>query len=524
MADIPRLQEFATENGFGLTSPLTHAQVVTLAEHWFPEMRFYEAEKFHPISMDENFTMIDDLFGTLPNSAQQEWLVSKFVRDTDSTGVTQTFEPPIVSVPDGVVVEQSGQQSVVRPVVRVISEGASAREGLGDEAVNSDAVVTHGASFRRSDQFFGGIATLGGGAQASAGDPFAPRAKGEDGSPRITVMGSLLNLFELLKYELLAAAPDANYPPDGLRGAVEIAFSLINQIAAAQPPPLPFEVLRTFLLKLIEAEETNSQTPPAPPGWRLNRTAWNAVKRFTFLEYDFFYAFNDFNRYQEDAIFANEHEGDNEGCCMVFDRSLFNVAPDDENALLRAVPQFMMTCVHEEFQDADDFRFIDPPLSFPPELRARDVVAFTVYIAAGSHATYFTSGTHDLVDFQDHMAQIEDHLLAAIILSPIVVPLLILSLIIEHFTDTEDITSDDGIRTGPEGVVGDHPTAVANRLVVMPMSADNHIYQPENPENEQLLRLRAYAGKWGANDGIIDHSSTFRAKTGRYFRKLLSQM
>jgi hypothetical protein len=36
--------------------------------------------------------------------------------------------------------------------------------------------------------------------------------------------------------------------------------------------------------------------------------------------------------------------------------------------------------------------------------------------------------------------------------------------------------------------------------------------------------LRAYAGKWGANDGIIDHSSTFRAKTGRYFRKLLSQM
>jgi hypothetical protein len=229
---------------------------------------------------------------------------------------------------------------------------------------------------------------------------------------------------------------------------------------------------------------------------------------------------------QPDAIFANEHEGDNEGCCLVFDRSLFNVAPDDENALLRVVPQFLMTCVHEEFQDADDFRFIDPPLSFPPELRARDVVPFTVYIAAGSHATYFTSGTHDLVDFQDHMAQIEDHLLAAIILAPIVVPLLILSLIIEHFTDT-DITSDDGIRTGPAEVVGEHPAAVANRLVVMPMSADNHIYQPESPENpgnEDLLRLRAYAGKWGANDGIIDHSSTFRAKTGRYFRKLLSQM
>ena len=119
------------------------------------------------------------------------------------------------------------------------------------------------------------------------------------------------------------------------------------------------------------------------------------------------------------------------------------------------------------------------------------------------------------------MAQVEDHLLGAIVLAPIVVPLLILSLIIEHFTDTEDITSDDGIRTGPEEVVGEHPTAVGNRVVVMPMSADNNIYQPAN---EELLRLRAYAGKWGANNGIIDHSPAFQTKTARYFRKLMSKL
>lgn len=522
MANIPRLQQFADENGFGLTSPLTHESVVKLAEHWFPDMFFYEAEKFHPIAMDENFTMIDDLFGALPTSAKEEWLVSAFVRESNSTGVTQQFEPPVVLVPDGIVVEQSGQTAVAKSVVQVISAGASARDGLGAEAVDSDAVVTHGASFRRSDQFFGGFETLAGGAQASASDPFKPRAKAEDGSPRITVMGSLLNLFELLKYELLAAAPDANYPPDGLRGAVEIASSLVTPITSP-PPPLPFEDLRKFLLKLIEAEETDGETPPAPPGYRLSRTGWNAVKRFAFLEYDFFYAFNDFNRYA-DGLFTNEHEGDNEGCCLVFDRSLFNVAPNDENALLRVVPQFMMTCVHEEFQDADEFKFIDPPLSFPPDKRARDVVPFTVFIAAGSHATYFTDGTHDLVDFQDHMAKIEEHLLAAIVFAPIVIPVLILSLIIEHFTDTEDITSDDGIRTGPPDVVGDHPTAVANRLVVMPMSAENHIYGTEPEDNEDLLRLRAYPGKWGAHDGIIDHSSTFRAKTGRYFRRLLSHL
>ena len=53
--------------------------------------------------------------------------------------------------------------------------------------------------------------------------------------------------------------------------------------------------------------------------------AWNAVTRFAFLEYYFFYAYNDFERYQT-AIFDNEHEGDDEGCCLVFDRNVLNLA------------------------------------------------------------------------------------------------------------------------------------------------------------------------------------------------------
>lgn len=516
MANIPKLQEFASQNGFGLTSPLTHDQVVALAEHWFPRMFFYEKEKFHPISLEENFTMIDDLFQTLPASAQQAFLVSAITRGSGAIGVTRTFEPPVVLVPDGLVFLPGGQ-SVPRAAKRMIREGTSAREGLADPDVGSDAIVTHGASFTRSHQFFGGTATIAGGAEASPGDPFLPRARGADDRPQITVMASLLNLFELLKYELLVTTDD-DYPPDALRGAVEIAASLVVPVGA--PTPLAFATLRQFLFDMIEAHETNGPLPAPPLGWRLNRSAWNAVTRFTFLEYDFFYAFNDFNRYQ-DALFANEHEGDNEGCCLVFDRSLFTVAPNDPVALLRVIPHSMITSVHEEFQDADHFKFVDPPLSFPPELRGRDVVPFAVFIAGGSHATYLTSGSHDLVDFQDHVAQVEEHLLAAILLSPIVVPLLIISLIIEHFTDTEDITSEDGIQTGPEDVVGGQPTAVGNRLVVMPMSADNHIYQPAN---EELLRLRAYAGLWGAHNGLIDHSPVFQTKTGRYFRKLISQM
>ena len=39
--------------------------------------------------------------------------------------------------------------------------------------------------------------------------------------------------------------------------------------------------------------------------------------------------------------------------------------------------------------------------------------------------------------------------------------------------------------------------------------------------HEELLALRAYAGKWGGHDGTVDKSPPFAPKTGRYFRKLL---
>ena len=53
------------------------------------------------------------------------------------------------------------------------------------------------------------------------------------------------------------------------------------------------------------------------------------------------------------------------------------------------------------------------------------------------------------------------------------------------------------------------------------MSRGNHIYQPRH---EALLALRAYAGKWGGQDGIVDKSPPFATKTGRYFRKLIDKL
>jgi len=100
-------------------------------------------------------------------------------------------------------------------------------------------------------------------------------------------------------------------------------------------------------------------------------------------------------------------------------------------------------------------------------------------------------------------------------------PFAIILAIIEHFVDTEDFTSEDGLHGGPGGPNSGDPARVATNVQVMPMSADNHIYMPGN---EPTLRLRAFAGKWGGHDGTVDKSPPFTPKTGRYFRKLLDKI
>lgn len=519
MADLEKLKDFAAEHNFGLTSPLAHAQVERLAQYWFPEMLFYHDEMFYPISLQQAITMVQDVFAGLPPTAQAEWRVNEFIRGSNNLPEVRSFDPPVAHVPDGVA--ETGHLPI--RLVRVLSLG----DAFTDPAVGEGAVITHGASATRSNQFFGPTKTVAGNPKASPGDPFLPRAVPDDAPPVITVMASLVNLFELLKYELLVSEAGDDYPPDGLRGGFDIARLLVRKVTP-DASPLSSDALRQFLLDAIASHESNGAVPASalPPGWAPDRRAWNTLTGFAFLEYDFFYAYNDFDRYQT-TLFENEHEGDNEGCCLVFQRNVLNIAAtaNDPNALLRAVPHSIITSVHEEFQDADDIKFIDPPISFPQDALARDIVPFTVYVAGGSHATYLAGGTHDLADFQDYFGFIEENpvvlLLCALPGSPLLAVLIILALF-EHFViDTRDFTSDDGIRTGPEDVVGDHPLAVAKRLIVMPMSADNHIY---GPGNEELLMLRAFPGKWGGHDGPIDKSPAFKPKTGRYFRKLLSSL
>jgi hypothetical protein len=520
MADLRALQEFAAENGFDLTRPLTHAQADLLAQYWAPDMRFHEDERFHPIALDEVVSMVETHFAVLPEQARATLRVPVTVRRDAQTAEVRMFDPPVVRVPDGVVPGNAPSNQVI-PVARVLTDGRPVPDAMALPEVGDATVLTHGANVDRANAFFGASQTFSGGSVGLPGDPFVPRAResaAEAAPPRVTVLASLMNLLDLLRYELLVSADD-DYPSDALRRAFDVSGMLLR--ASGNVPQLPFDVRRAILLALIRAHEEGGQLPDLPPGIELDRVAWDAITRFAFLEYSFFYAYNDFERYQT-ALFDNEHEGDAEGCCLVFDRNVLNVAAGagNDDALRRAVPHAIITSVHEEFTGSDIVQFVPPPV-LPPDQGARDVVPFTVYVAGGSHATYLTPGNHDLVDMGDTFGFVDEKAPLVLVLAPgLVLAIAIILAIIEHFIDTEDFTSDQGVRSGPEDVVGAHPTAVRQRVITVPMSADTHVYQPLH---EELLRLRSFPGKWGGHDGTVDKSPAYPPKTARYFRALLDR-
>jgi hypothetical protein len=260
-----------------------------------------------------------------------------------------------------------------------------------------------------------------------------------------------------------------------------------------------------------------------PPGWAFDEKAWDAVTRYAFLEYYFFYAYNDFDRYQT-TPFENEHEGDDEGCCLVFDRNVIEAAAAGPAPDVRqAVPTAIITSVHEEFQKADKFEMLTPPPPNSPNALPRDDMELIVYPAAGSHATYLTPGDHDLVDFQDTIDFIGEEFpwlwLAPIPGLPLAIAVLVS--IIDHFVDTEDKTSDDGLHGGPDDVVSAADNPVKTSVMMLPMSDDEHIYDNNHTD---LLRLASFPGKWGGHDSFSDKSPPFKPKSGRYFRKLMKSL
>ena len=503
MADLPALREFAATHFGGLTAPLSNDQVVTLAEYWQPEARFHPDERFHPISLSERVSMVGEAFRATPADERDQWLLALDAVTADGFASLRV-EPPIVY-------RQVGQ------FVQLIGGAETAPQALEDAEADSETFFSHGATSARSRKFFGAENTEAGSPRGTPGDPLIPKAK-SNGNPHITVLATYKNVLDVLKYELLIeAAPE--YPPDGMRLGSELAQLLLSDDSEADGPTDAER--RDFLLALISAHESGDEAPAAPNGVKLQGKIWDAVTRYAFLEYDYFYAYNDWERFQV-AIWDNEHEGDDEGCCLVFDRNVINaVAGGSDDRLRRAVPEAIITCVHEELHDSDEFQRFTTPIAPADDSTwsPRDDMEVVVYVAGGSHATYLTGGTHDVVDFQDMWDTVQDAgtILLALALSQYIV----LAAIWEHFQDTEDFTSDEGVRAGPDDVTDGHSLAVDGELVVLPMSKDEHLYESRHAD---LLRLRAFAGKWGGDDGIIDKSPAFSVKTARYFRRLVQNM
>lgn len=526
MADLPRLRQFAADHDFGLTEPLTAAQVRTLARYWLPDLHFHEDERFHPITLADVFGMVERHLADLPPEARERWKVG--VRERGQIGgveaaVVVPHDPPVLYVRDGTLPTPGPKVS------RVVAEGPAAREALGDEVVDDSAFLSNGASAENANEHFGATELLLGGNTATPGNPWLPRADEpspggtpDQRRPRMTVLAQYVNLIDVLRYELLIATADAtgqDYPPDAMRRSFDIGAWLLHHDPQTDPtvPPLRWaeieKLRRELLLAMVEAERDGADAPPLPAGWTLDAATWRVVTEHAFLEYTFFYAYNDFDRWQT-AIFENEHEGDDEGCCLVFHRRDIDLAAQGDVRTAR--PLAIITSVHEPWQEADQFRRI--PVPAQPGPLARDGVDLKVFIAGGSHATYLDPGTHDLVDYQDYWGFVDENDLW--ILAPIVLPISIILAILEHFIDTEDFTSEHGVHGGPTVDPAD-PAAVTTRVLTLPMSRGNHIY---DGDHDGLLALRAYPGKWGGHDGTVDKSPPFPPKTERYLRRLLQNL
>jgi hypothetical protein len=163
-----------------------------------------------------------------------------------------------------------------------------------------------------------------------------------------------------------------------------------------------------------------------------------------------------------------------------------------------------------------------------------------VYVAVGSHATYLTPGSHDVLDFEDILTDFPGKVPGWAWLipgaAPLIVLLLLVTAIVEHFADSEDQTSDNGVSTGPDPEPGSEPGPLVfpSRRLVTPLSAiggegmtpDVNAYQAALSSTPGALSLadltrRAFPGRWGSHDGLRDHSSEWKNKTARYFRKFV---
>jgi hypothetical protein len=514
MVDLDDLAAFAAERRHNLTGPLRHEQVVALANAWFPEVRFHEDERFHPVDLPGMLAIPPPIFDQLPESAKDEFRISITTgRLPDGQPIDERFDPPVVHAAAG-------------SVRRVLGSGADADDGMDElDDLGRSGVFTYGARLDAAREFFGASDTVTGAGEPTPGDPRLPRHL------PMVARAELRMLLETLKHELQlddlrGDLADRGLPIDAIWSGFAVENSFFDRDSNTDPS-FSRSDKRAILATLVAAHEAGEEAEAAalenmelPSGWRFVLRAWEAVKQFAFLEFYLVYAFNDYKEYGT-APFENEHEGDVEGCCVVFERRLLERFANGTVEAGQVIPHTVITSAHEEFQELDSLKRLPLVLD-----RARDDLV--VYVAPGSHATYLTAGSHDILDFEDVVTDLPLQLPTWLLVVGLVffpgtlISAALIAGIVEHFVDAEDQTSDNGASIGPEPP---DPASLefGKQIEVTPLSDiqdDVNIYQ-DIPALRAALAVRGFPGTWGGDAGTIDKSPPWENKTARYFRRFL---
>ncbi|KKN28268.1 hypothetical protein LCGC14_0856000 [marine sediment metagenome] len=504
MSKETKMIDFAIQNDLNLTGSLSHDQVNQLANLWKPQIRWHEKEVYHPINLKDYSEIPASIYPTLTPEEKEEYEFKITVLD-DSSFKVESFEPAVMKNKGPVrqFTNGQGQTGYITTSNVLASLDGIVAELLNDD-IDSGTEISQGNGAKGSKFFFGSKSTISGQENSSAGDPFLPEHD-------IKIIAEYKVLIDLLEYELLVEeANDYPITKDALRGGFSITSQFFfrsdqgNSILSAS-------TRRNIMQALIAAHKSGNNVEfqntieSIPSGWRFNFNNWAILKGYSFMEYYFYYAYSNWSDYEND-LFSNYHEGDVEGCCVVFETKKVEMEFSLPNPnLLNIPPISVITSVHEEYQNLDKYKTLDSS-------HAREDL--NVWVALGSHATYLTSGNHDVVDFGVLVNTVIEKV--SILVIPLL-PFIIIAAIIEHFIDVEDQTSDSGGFTDNNIPDGSDNRHFQSTIETTPLSDVNNIYKNNNLE---ALAVRSYQGKYGGTSGFKNNSGTFKNKSGRYFRKL----